>query len=79
MVKRIFPFLSIFDFEFCAGENDRPFRLNIVQLLSTDSNLPLSSQRWLSFFFDSWLLLPDQSHRSGPSSFEFSSVDQYRV
>ena len=34
-------------------------------VLSTDSNLPLSSQRWSSFLFSSWYLLQGQSLRFG--------------
>ena len=48
---------------------------NIVQLLSTDSILPLSSKR----LFDSWWLLLFPQFRYGLWSFEFSSSDQYEV
>ena len=52
---------------------------NIVQLLSTDSILPLPSQRELSFLFDCWSLLLSQQLRSGLWNFELSSFDQYEV
>ena len=53
--------------------------LNIVPLLSTDSILPLSSQRRLAFFFDSGLLLLSPPFHVGLRSSEFSSFDQYEV
>ena len=53
---------------------------NIVQLLSTDSILPLSFLRWLvSLFFDSWLLLLSHLFRSGLWSFASSLSHQYDV
>ena len=49
---------------------------NIVHVPST---LRLSSQRWLSFLFDSWWLILFPEHRSETWSFEWSSPDQYEV
>ena len=49
---------------------------NIVHLFSTESILPLSSRRRLSFLFDSWSLLLSQQLRSGLWSVEFSSFDE---
>ena len=52
---------------------------NIVYVPSTENTLTLSSQRRLSFLFDSWSLILVPPHRSEPWSFEFSSSDQNEV
>ena len=53
--------------------------LNIVHVSPTENTLSLSSQRRLSFLFDSWWQLLFPQLRSGLWSFEFSLSDQYEV
>ena len=52
---------------------------NTVHVPSTDSILPLSSQRWLFSLFDSWLLFLIPLFRSVLWSFASSLSDQYDV
>ena len=61
------------------GANYMNLLSNIVHLLSTDSILTLSSQRRISFLFDSWFrLLPPLFH-FGLWGFASSLSDQYDV
>ena len=50
-----------------------------VHVPLTENTLLISSQRKLSFIFDSWWLIPFPQHRSGLWSFEFSSFDQNEI
>ena len=50
---------------------------NSVHVPSTENTLTLSSERMLSFLFDSWWLILGPQHRSGLWSLEFWSSDQY--
>ena len=61
------------------GGNCLSLLLNLVHLLSTDSILPLSSQRRFSFSYNPWLLLLFPPLRSGSWSFCSSGSDQYAI
>ena len=61
------------------GVNYTSLLTNIVQLLSTGSILSLSSLRWLSSLFDSWLLLLSQLFLSRLWSSLSSLSDEYDV
>ena len=70
--RTIVPFVH----DFFRGWNCKSPLLNTVQLLSTDSILPLSSQNWLSSLCDSWLIHLSQSFHSGLCSCASWSSDQ---
>ena len=63
----------------CCDWNYMSLLLNIVHVFSTENTLPLSSQRRLSFLFDTWWLIIFPQLCSRLWSFEFSSSDQFEV